>query len=287
MNRIKWIITFLQRKGGAGKSTAALNLAHVMAVLGYRVLLIDIDDQQNTSNSISRHIQADHLTKNDNWSSTNVEHLTIADLLLKDEIQVSDVAVQTEWENVWIIPASQNLSGAMKHLDSEVGGHLVLMEKLAAGSGFDICLLDNSPSLNILNISSLCASSHLFIPLSSKYFSLQGLGQTLSAYNKVKQRLNPGLQLLGMAFVIHDCRTTLSNEILQKVKQQYPGLLFNTVIGNNIRIEEAQVRKQSIITYAPEDRGAEQYRQLGIEIIDRLEAGIPDRVPAGKEATYG
>jgi chromosome partitioning protein len=272
MNLIKWIITFLQRKGGAGKSTAALNLAHVMAVMGYRVLLIDIDDQQNTSNSISRHIRAD---------------LTIADLLLKDEVRVEDTAVQTEWENVWIIPASQNLSGALKHLDSEVGGHLVLKEKLAAASGFDICLLDNSPSLNILNISSLCASTHLFVPLSSKFFSLQGLGQTLSAYNKVKKRLNPGLQLLGMAFVIHDCRTTLSNEILQKVKQQYPALLFNTVIGNNIKIEEAQVRKQSIITYAPEDRGAEQYRQLGIEIIDRLEAGIPDQVPAGKEAAYG
>lgn len=268
MNLIKWIITFLQRKGGAGKTTAALNLAHVMAVLGFRVLLVDIDDQQNSSNSISRHIQAD---------------LTIADLLLKDEVRVADVAIQTEWDNVWIIPASPNLSGALKHLDSEVGGHLVLKEKLQAADGYDICLLDNSPSLNILNIASLCASSHLFIPLSSKYFSLQGLGQTLSAYNKVKQRLNPGLQLLGMAFVIHDCRTTLSNEILERVKKQYPTLLFNTVIGNNIKIEEAQVRKQSIITYSPEDRGAEQYRQLGIEIVDRLEAGIP----AEKEAVYG
>jgi chromosome partitioning protein len=271
MNQIQWIITILQRKGGSGKTTAALNLAHVMAILGFRVLLIDIDDQQNSSNSISRHIQAD---------------LTIADLLLKDDIQVADVAVQTEWENVWVIPASPNLSGALKHLDSEVGGHLVLKEKLLEVNGFDICLLDNSPSLNILNISSLCASTHLFIPLSSKYFSLSGLGQTLSAYNKVKQRLNHGLQLLGMAFVIHDCRTTLSNEILQKVKKQYPTLLFNTVIGNNIRIEEAQVRKQSILTYAPEDRGAEQYRQLGIEIIDRLEASGKG-TPAEKEAAYG
>lgn len=268
MNRIKWTITFLQRKGGTGKSTAALNLAHVLAVLGYKVLLIDIDDQQNTSNSISRHIRAD---------------LTVADLLLKDEIQAADAAIQTEWENVWIIPASPNLSGALKHLDSEVGGHLVLKEKLQATGGYDICLLDNSPSLNILNISSLCASSHLFIPLSSKYFSLQGLGQTLNAYNKVKKRLNPDLKLLGMAFIIHDKRTTLGSEIVDRVKKQYPALLFNTIITTNIRIEEAQVKKQSILTYSPDDRGSGQYRELGLELIGRLEAGI---LPE-KEAAYG
>ena len=272
MNGIKWTITFLQRKGGTGKSTSALNLAHVFAVLGYKVLLADIDDQQNATSSISKDIRAD---------------LTVSDLLLKDDVGVADVAVQTEWENVWIIPASPNLSGALKHLDSEVGGHLVLKEKLQAASGYDICLLDNSPSLNILNISSLCASSHLFIPLSSKYFSLQGLGQTIGAYNKVKKRLNPDLELLGMAFVIHDCRTTLSNEILGKVKRQYPTLLFNTVIGNNIKIEEAQVKKQSIITYAPLGRGAEQYRELGIEMVDRLEVGKPYDILPKKEAVYG
>lgn len=268
MNLIKWIITFLQRKGGTGKSTAALNLAHVMAILGYRVLLIDIDDQQNATSSISKNIRAD---------------LTVADLLLKDDVRVADVAVQTKWENVWIIPASPNLSGALKHLDSEVGGHLVLKEKLQAADEYDICLLDNSPSLNILNISSLCASTHLFIPLSSKYFSLQGLGQTLSAYNKVKKRLNPGLQLLGLAFVIHDQRTALSNEVVDRVKKQYPTLLFNTIIGTNIKIEEAQVKKQSILTYASLDRGAEQYRELGIEMIDRLKAGIL----AKEEVAYG
>ena len=267
MNRIKWIITFLQRKGGTGKSTAALNLAHVLAILGYRVLLIDIDDQQNATSSIPEHILAD---------------LTVADLLLKDDVRVADVAVKTEWENVWIIPASSNLSGALKHLDSEVGGHLVLKEKLQAAEGYDICLLDNSPSLNILNISSLCASTHLFIPLSSKYFSLQGLGQTLGAYNKVKKRLNPDLELLGMAFVIHDKRSILANEVVGRVQKQYPSLMFHTMIGVNIKIEEAQVKKQSIHTYAPFDRGAEQYRELGIEVIDRLKVGI-----IAKEAVYG
>jgi chromosome partitioning protein len=272
MTTSKWTITFLQRKGGTGKSTAALNLAHVCAVLGYRVLLIDIDDQQNATSSISQHIRAD---------------LTIADLLLKDEVRVVDVAVRTGWEDVWIIPASPNLSGALKHLDSEVGGHLVLKEKLQDAEEYDICLLDNSPSLNILNIASLCASTHLFIPLSSKYFSLQGLGQTLSAYDKVKKRLNPGLELLGMAFVIHDKRSILANEVVGRVQKQYPSLMFQSMVGVNIKIEEAQVKKQSILTYATEDRGAEQYRELGIEMIDRLKAGTPYDILPKKEAAYG
>jgi chromosome partitioning protein len=264
---MKQTITICQRKGGVAKSTAVLNLACVFAFAGHRVLIIDLDDQANTSSSISGHIQSEK---------------TIADLLLKDEVSACDVMVQTGWENVKIIPASENLSGALKYLDSEVGGHLMLKEKLADAE-YDICLIDNSPSLNILNIASFCASTHLFIPLSSKYFSLQGLGQTLSAYNKVQKRLNPDLKLLGMAFVIHDSRSTLANEIVQRVRIQYPGLLFNTIVGTNIRIEEAQVKKQSILTYSPEDRGAHQYRELGREILDRLKAAEP----VESEATYG
>src|SRR4030042_4880737 len=111
--------------------------------------------------------------------------------------------VHTGWPNVWIIPASGNLSGAIKHLDSEVGGHLVLKEKLAQiNDQMDYVIIDNSPSLNILVINGFCASDYLLIPLSSKYLTLQGLTQTLAAFNKVKARLNNGLSLLGTAFVI-------------------------------------------------------------------------------------
>ena len=112
----------------------------------------------------------------------------------------------------------------------------------------------------------------MFIPLSSKYFSLQGLNQTLEAYSKIKSRLNTDLNLLGFAFVIHDKRNVLANEITEKVKSQYGSLLFDTLIGINIKIEEAQVKKQSILSYCPADRGAEQYRALGKEIMNRIEA---------------
>jgi chromosome partitioning protein len=248
-------ITICQRKGGVAKSTCSLNLACVLAEAGWRVLIVDLDDQQNTTTTLSACVESGS---------------TVADLLLNDETDIASVITATDWPNVWMLPASANLSAAAKHLDSEVGGHLVLGEKLKMITGIDYIIIDTSPALNILVINALCASDYLFIPLSSKFFSLQGLAKTLAAYTKVKQRLHPGLELLGMAFVIHDGRSTLAAEIVERVQTQYPNYLFKTIVGINIRIEEAQVKKQSILTYAPDDRGAEQYRSLGREMLERI-----------------
>jgi chromosome partitioning protein len=143
------VITTCQRKGGVGKSTSTLNLAHVIAEEGLRVLIIDLDDQQNTTRSISALVESER---------------TIEDLLLQDDVTVEDVAVATSWKNVSILPSSANLSGVVKHLDGEVGGHLILKEKLCAGDAFDVIFIDTSPSLNILVINALCASDYLFIP---------------------------------------------------------------------------------------------------------------------------
>ena len=249
-------ITIGQRKGGNGKSTSALNLAHAFALTGKRVLLVDMDDQKNSTSAIDVPTPP---TK------------TIEDLLLNPTASVADAAVMTAWEDVWLIAASGNLSGTIRELDAEVGSHLVLKEKLAsAAEAFDICLIDTSPSLNILVVNALCASRWLFVPLSSKYFSLQGLGQTLEAFNKVKGRLNPELSLLALAFVIHDRRSGLARDVVEKAKTAYPSLVCETLIGQNIKIEEAQVLRQSVMGYAPQDRGAEQYRGLAAELIGRM-----------------
>jgi chromosome partitioning protein len=256
----KTVITTSQRKGGVGKSTSTLNLAHVIAEAGHRVLIIDLDDQQNTTRSISALVTSNK---------------TIEDLLMHDDVTLSDVAVATSWENVSILPSSANLSGVVKHLDGEVGGHLVLKEKLAASEDFDVIFIDTSPSLNILVINALCASDYLFIPLSSKFFSMQGLAQTLGSFDKIRGRLNPDLRLSGIAFVNHDKRNVLANEVVQQVTDKYGDLLFSQVVGINIRIEEAQVNRQSIIQYAPDDRGAAQYRALGRELLERIGLAVP------------
>jgi len=248
-------ITIGQRKGGNGKSTSALNLAHAFALRGKRVLLIDLDDQKNSTSAIETACPVIR---------------SVEDLLLKSEILPADVAVPTAWEGVSLIAASSSLSGTIRELDGEVGSHLVLKEKLERAEGFDLCLIDTSPSLNILVVNALCASSWLFIPMSSKYFSLQGLGQTLDAFTKVKSRLNPELAILGLAFVIHDGRSSLAREVIQKAQGEYPELVCASAVGQNIKIEEAQVMRQSIFTYASEDRGSSQYRALGDELLARL-----------------
>ena len=248
-------ITIGQRKGGNGKSTSALNLAHAFAQKGKRVLLIDLDDQKNSTSAIE--------------TAEPVAH-TIEDLLLRSEVSLADAAVKTAWEGVSLVAASGSLSGAIRELDGEVGSHLVLREKLADATSYDLCLIDTSPSLNILVVNALCASRWLFIPLSSKYFSLQGLGQTLEAFGKVRARLNAELGILALAFVIHDGRSGLSREVVEKARTEYPEFVCTTTIGQNIRIEEAQVKRRSILGYLPQDRGSEQYRALADELSVRL-----------------
>jgi chromosome partitioning protein len=255
-------ISIVQRKGGVGKSTGCLNLACAFAERGLRVLIIDLDDQQNATRSISALASPLNETP---ASSGNIE-----DLFLKDEINLKDVVVETGWKNVMILPASNNLSGVVKYLDSEIGAHLILKEKLSKTNQFDMILIDTSPSQNILVVNALCASDYMLIPLSSKYLSMQGLSQTLASFKKINSRLNPDIKLLGIAFVNHDKRNVLANEIVEQVKEKYANELFKTIIGINIKIEEAQVNKESILTYSPEDRGAMQYRELGTEILTRI-----------------
>jgi len=125
--------------------------------------------------------------------------------------------------------------------------------------------------LNILVVNALCASRYLFIPMSSKYFSLQGLGQTLEAFAKVRSRLNPELSILALAFVIHDGRSALAREVVEKARAEYHELVCAATVGQNIKIEEAQVKRQSIFTYAPDDRGSAQYRALADELLVRIE----------------
>lgn len=251
-------ITICQRKGGNGKSTSCLNLAHAFALEGKKVLVIDLDDQKNTTSAIA----TDRITH------------TIDEVLLREEVSMKEAVVKTTWEGVSIAAGSTALSGAIRELDSEVGGHLVLKEELElVSSDYDYCLIDTSPSLNILVVNALCASEYVFIPLSSKYFSLQGLGQTLESVAKVQKRLHKGLRILGIAFVLYDGRSRLSREVVEKARGTYPEYVMENLIHQNIKIEEAQVSKQSIFSYASVDRGAGEYKKLAQEVLSRIEQG--------------
>jgi chromosome partitioning protein len=249
------VATICQRKGGNGKSTLTINLAHAYALNGKRVLVIDMDDQRNTSSTLPLKRTAAY---------------TIEELLFDQYTTLEDAAEETELDGVSLIAGSRNMSAAAGKLDKMAGSHQQLLKKLLYSKYYDLCLIDTSPSLNILTVNAMCASHGIIIPITSNYFSFEGLSQTVESYLKVRDGLRKDLTLYGTAFVIHDGRNNLANEIQRKVKEFYPALLCETVIGRNIKIEEAQVRKQSIFSYAPGDRGAVQYRALAEELGKRM-----------------
>ena len=250
------IATSYQRKGGNGKTTLVQNFAHGLAKYrSKKVLLIDTDDQRNTTSAVP-------VLKEPVYT---VEHL-----LFDTNVLVGDAAVPTCWEGVDIIVGSRGLSAAASRLEAMPEGHTQLYSKLKYAWHYDAIIIDTSPSLNMLTINAMCASDGLIIPLSSNYFSLQGLAQTIDAYHKISSELHRTLQLYALAFVIHDGRTRLALEVHEKVKEHYPDLLCETVIGRNIKIEEAQVKQQSIYEYAPLDRGTIQYRALTTELATRM-----------------
>ena len=268
---MKTIIGF-QKKGGDCKTTFALNTSYAFAENGLNVMLADLDDQQNSSRSIACSKDA---------------KLNIEDLILNDNIHINEVLIKTDWPNVWILPSTSNLSGVIHHLSNELGGYHILGEKLKQAEGFDYCFLDPSPSLNILNISGFCASQFAFVPMSTKYFSLEGLKQSLEAFGKIKKRLNSAIRLLGIGFANYDKRTVLSNEIVRQVRRKYPDLLFKSMVGVNIKIEESLTKKQSILQYAPTDRGAIQYRKLAAELLERIDSMSDIATPVLKGALNG
>ncbi|MBC6712422.1 ParA family protein [Treponema sp. Marseille-Q3903] len=251
-------IAVVQRKGGNRKSTSCLNLARCLSLKGKKVLIVDLDDQKNSTQSI--------LFEN------KIVH-TVDEVLVNDELFVKDAFTATDWEGVKVIAGSSNFSGVIRELDGEVGSHLVLKEKLdEVKVDFDFCLVDTSPSLNILVVNALCAADFAFIPLSSKYFSLQGLGQSLESISKVKKRLSPDLKILGIAFVIYDARASLSKEVVSKASEEYKDYVLKSVVNQNVRIEEAQTARMTIFDYKSTDNGAVQYEALCEEILSIMEA---------------
>ena len=272
------VVTIGQRKGGNGKSTATLNLAAAFAEAGKRVVIVDLDDQKNTTSAIGARGVPQRSEERPDQAATNGygarRGATVEELLVDQQVGLREAAVPTDWPGVSLVAASGNLSGTIRQLDAEVGGHRVLAEKLTAPPGgagaFDLCLLDTSPALNILVVGALVASNYLFIPLSSRVFSLQGLGQTLAAFSKVRGRLNPDILLAGAAFVIHDRRSNLACEVVARARAEYPELILDSEVGQNIAIEEAQSQRQSILSYAPANRGAAQYRALAAELGARM-----------------
>jgi chromosome partitioning protein len=247
----------VNQKGGVGKSTTAVNLGAAMAVLGKRVLVVDCDPQGNTTTGFG--IEKPRLTRD------------VYDALLQ-ESPLEDILVQTEIDNLSLVPATINLAGAEIELVSALSRETRLRHALAPVAGrFDYVFIDCPPSLGLLTINALTAADECVIPVQAEYYALEGLSQLTNVVRRVREALNPTLHVTGVLVTMFDGRTRLAMEVLEELGRYFPDQVFKTQIPRNIRLSEAPSFGKPVILFDVKSRGSQAYMALAREMLELAE----------------
>ena len=249
------IIAVVNQKGGVGKTTSAVNLTAALHELGLKVLLCDFDPQANATSGMGldkRKIK---------YSAYDV---TI------NEVPLEDAIVHTDYGDV--LPSSSDLAGAAVELIGADHRERQLEKALfPAKEHYDIIFVDCPPSLELLTLNGLCAADGILVPVQCEYFALEGLSDLMSTLRMVKKRLNPRLEIFGVALTMFDGRTNFSTQVAQEVRRHFPGKVFTTVIPRNIRLAEAPSHGIPVTVYDRTSRGAVAYRAMADEIKEKLQ----------------
>ncbi|EHI11130.1 ParA family protein [Mycolicibacterium thermoresistibile] len=253
------VIAMCNQKGGVGKTTSTINLGASLAEYGRRVLLVDLDPQGALSAGLGvPHYDLDH---------------TVYNLLVEPRVSIDEVLVSTRVRNLDLVPSNIDLSAAEIQLVTEVGREQALARALhPVLDRYDYVLIDCQPSLGLLTVNGLACSDGVIIPTECEYFSLRGLALLTDTVDKVRDRLNPKLEISGILVTRYDPRTVNSREVMARVVERFDDLVFDTVITRTVRFPETSVAGEPITTWAPKSTGAEAYRSLAREVIHRFGA---------------
>lgn len=245
------IISFVNQKGGVGKTTTTINLAAYLATARRKVLVVDLDPQANASSGLGLQ---------------DVDR-GIYDVLM-GEATANEVIRETEQKNLFILPSTADLAGASVELSEEPTRLKTVLSTL---QGFDVVLIDAPPSLGALAINALVASDAIIVPLQAEYYALEGVAGMLDTIERIKNNLNPDVKLLGIVVTMFDTRTNLAQQVEQNVREHFKELVFWSVIPRNVKLSEAPSYGQTINRYAPISSGAGAYKRLAQEVMQRVE----------------
>lgn len=266
------VISIINQKGGVGKTTSVANIGAAMAEAGLHVLLVDLDPQAHLS------ISFDRMPEPGDPSIYT---------LLTTGHSFADVMQPTSMDGLWIAPTNLDLSGAETELANEIGRETLLRDALTVLSRGenvpDVVLLDCPPSLGTLSLNALVGSDFVIVPLQAEFFALQGMAQLMDVLERVKRRLNPSIELLGVLVGLFSKQRNLSREVVEELRHHFGDLLFPLQVRVNVRLAEAPSHGMTIFQYAPDSGAAEEFRAIANMVTERLgltpEAAAPAPEP--------
>ncbi len=252
------VISFANQKGGVGKTTSAVNIAASLGVLGHRVLLFDLDPQGNTTSGIGVAKKQLKLTSKD---------------VIMNEVAAKDAILETEFENVWLIPTNISLAGAEFELFDtfETDAPNCMKRALAPiQDDFDYIIVDCPPSLSMLTVNSFTASDGIVVPMQCEFYALEGLSQLMGTIKGIKQKYNKDLTVTGILITMYNPRLLLSMQVINELKKHYADKLFSTTISRNVKLTEAPGFGKPVYYYDKNAKGSKEYLEVAKELADRI-----------------